>query len=63
MTKLLELLRKPPVKVRRYVYRVASAGLAVAGVYGLVDGKQAAAWLLAIAAVTGMADANARDDA
>lgn len=55
-------MSRPSPRVRRYVYRIATAGLAVAGVYGLVDGEQAAAWLLVVAAVTGMADANVDPD-
>lgn len=43
---------------RRYIYRVASAALVVAAVYGFVNGEEAAAWLLVFAAVTGMADLN-----
>ncbi|WP_019136685.1 hypothetical protein [Cellulomonas massiliensis] len=48
----------PTPAVRRWIYRVATAGLAVAAVYGYVDGEPSAAWLLLAAAVTGMADVN-----
>ncbi|WP_197080810.1 hypothetical protein [Cellulomonas sp. A375-1] len=48
--------------VRRWVYRVSTAGLVVAGVYGVVDDEQAAAWLLLVAAVTAMADVNVSDE-
>ncbi len=43
-------------KRRKYIYRCATAGLIVLGVYGLVTADQAAAWGLLAAAVTGMAD-------
>lgn len=45
-------------QVRRWAYRVTTAGLVVLGVYGVVDGQQAAAWAVLAAAVTGMASAN-----
>lgn len=48
----------PSPKARKYVYRIATAGLAVLGVYGLVSSEQAATWALLAAAVTGMADVN-----
>lgn len=51
-------MKTPSPKVRRYIYRVTTAALAVAGVYGFVDGQQAAALLLLAAAVTGLADVN-----
>ena len=44
--------------VRRWAYGCATAGLVVAGAYGIVDGQQAAAWAGLAAAVTGMAFAN-----
>lgn len=47
---------RPSPALRSWIYRVASAGLVVAGVYGLVNSEEAAAWLLVAAAVTGMAD-------
>lgn len=48
----------PSLAFRRWTYRVATAGLVVAGIYGLVNSEEAAGWLLVIAAVTGMADMN-----
>lgn len=45
-------------RVRARIYTVAAAAVAVAGVYGLVDGEQAAAWLLLVSAVLGMARVN-----
>lgn len=45
-------------KRRKYIYRVATAGLGVAVVYGLLNGEQAAAWGVLLMAVTGMADRN-----
>lgn len=45
-------------QVRRWAYGVATAGLVVAGAYGLVDGQEAAAWSGLAAAVTGMAFVN-----
>jgi len=52
----------PSPKVRKYIYRVATAGLAVLGVYGLVTSEQAAAWALLAAAVTSLADVNTDKD-
>ena len=43
---------------RRWFYRVATAGLIVLGVYGIVTDEQAAAWNILFAAITGMAAAN-----
>jgi len=40
---------------RKWAYGVATAGLAVLGVYGIVTADQAAAWGILAAAVTGMA--------
>lgn len=48
--------------VRRYAYRVAGAGLAVAGVYGVVDGEKSAALLVLCAALFGVADQNVNDE-
>lgn len=45
-------------RVRRWLYAVTTAALAVAGVYGIVDGNQAAAWAGLAAAVTATAAAN-----
>jgi len=49
---------------RKYTYRVVTAGLAVAGFYGLLGPDEVTAWtaFLAVALVTGMADANTRPD-
>lgn len=58
MTSLKSLLRKPPLKVRRYVYRVATAVLGILGAYGVVSDDKTLAWALLLATVTGMADAN-----
>lgn len=44
--------------VRRWAYGITTAALGVAAVYGLVDGNQAAAWLILAGAVTGMATVN-----
>lgn len=44
--------------LRKRLYEVAIAAVALAVVYGLLDGNQAAAWLLLIAAVLGVARAN-----
>lgn len=41
--------------VRRWLYGVATAALAVAGVYGLLDGQQLAAFSGLAAAITGLA--------
>lgn len=47
-------------KHRKYVYRVATAGLVLAAGYGLVSAEEVQTWgaFLATALVTGMADAN-----
>lgn len=49
-------------KRRRYIYRITSAAVAAAAVYGVVNGEEAAAWLLLINAVLGLADANVADE-
>lgn len=41
---------------RRYLYRIAWVLLGLAGVYGLLDGNQLAAWHLVAAAILGVAD-------
>lgn len=41
---------------RKYLYRIATAALALAATYGLINGDQVAALLYLAAAVTGMAD-------
>ena len=48
----------PPVGVRRWAYGVVGAGLTVAGVYGIMDGEQIAAWGFLAAAVLGVAAGN-----
>jgi hypothetical protein len=55
---MLTQLRKPTV--RRYIYRVTTAALVLAGFYGLLGPEEVEAWgaFLAVALVTGMADAN-----
>lgn len=45
-------------KARKWAYGVTGAGLAVAGVYGLLDGQQIAAWMGLSAALFGLAIAN-----
>lgn len=49
---------------RQYIYRLTTAGLALAGGYGLLDGAEVERWatFLGVALVTGMADANTRPD-
>lgn len=42
-------------RARRWLYIVTGAALAVAGVYGLLDGQQIAAWMGLAAAVLGLA--------
>lgn len=44
--------------VRRWLYSITTAALAVLGVYGLVTAEQAAAWAGLAAAVTAVAAAN-----
>jgi len=50
---------------RRYVYRVTTAALVLAGFYGFLGPEEVEAWtaFLAVALVTGMADANTDPDA
>ena len=50
----------PPMAVRRWAYGVTGAGLALAGVYGILDGEQIAAWGLLAAAALGVAAGNTR---
>ena len=47
--------------VRRWAYAVAGAGLGVAGVWGLVDGEQAAALLVLAGALFGVAHQNVNE--
>ena len=46
---------------RRWAYRVPGAALVFAGVHGLLDGTQRAAWLILAAAVFGVADRHVED--
>lgn len=52
----LETLLRPTV--RRWLYQLAAAGLAIAGVYGLIDGQQLAAWMGLASALFGLAAMN-----
>lgn len=45
-------------RVRRWLYGVTTAALAVLGVYGLIDSQQLAAWSGLAAAITGLAFIN-----
>lgn len=56
-------MRMPGRKTRLWIYNVLNAGLGVAVVYGMVNGEEAAAWLLVINAALGMAAANVPQDA
>lgn len=49
-------------KTRKRLYRVTGAALVVAGVYGVVNGQEAAAFLGLAAAVLGVADKNVTQD-
>ncbi|MEV0890319.1 hypothetical protein [Promicromonospora sp. NPDC050262] len=51
-------MKMPSPRSRRYLYRAGIAGLAVLGVYGLVNSEEIAAWSILAAALLGMADAN-----
>lgn len=44
--------------VRRWLYGVTAAALTVAGIYGIIDGQQLAAWMGLAAAMFGLAIAN-----
>ena len=44
--------------VRKWIYGIATAALAVLGAYDLVTGKQIAVWSLLASAITGLATAN-----
>lgn len=50
---------------RRYIYRVTTAGLVLAGFYGILGPEEVTAWtaFLGVALVTGLADANTNPDA
>lgn len=51
-------------KRRKYIYRVITAALVVAGSYGTISAEEVNVWtaFLGIALVTGMADANTEAD-
>ncbi|WP_454921406.1 phage holin [Actinomyces naeslundii] len=44
--------------VRKWIYGIASAALAVLGVYGIVSGEQITAWSGLASAITGLAAVN-----
>lgn len=44
--------------VRRWIYGIATAALAVIGVYGIVTGEQITAWSGLASAITGLATIN-----
>nr|DAJ94148.1 MAG TPA: Mycobacterial 2 TMS Phage Holin (M2 Hol) Family [Caudoviricetes sp.]DAP11148.1 MAG TPA: Mycobacterial 2 TMS Phage Holin (M2 Hol) Family [Caudoviricetes sp.] len=44
--------------VRRWIYGIATAALAVLGVYGIVTGEQITAWSGLASAITGLATVN-----
>ena len=44
--------------VRRWIYGMATAALAVLGVYGIVTGEQITAWSGLASAITGLATVN-----
>lgn len=51
-------------KRRKYIYRVTTGALVLAGAYGLLGPDEVTAWtaFLGIALITGMADANTDPD-
>jgi len=51
-------MKMPSPAVRRWMYRVANAGLAVAVGYGVLNGQESMLWLLLVNALLGLADAN-----
>lgn len=53
-------MKMPSPRTRKYIYRVATAGLVVAGTYGILSTEEVGVWtgFLAVALVTGLADAN-----
>lgn len=48
----------PTPAQRKRLYELAAAAVAVAVVYGLIQGEQAQAWLLLVAAILGVARRN-----
>lgn len=51
-------MKMPSPATRKWLYGIANAGVAIAVVYGVVNGVEAAAWGLLINAVLGLAQAN-----
>ena len=45
-------------EIRRWIYGIATAGLLVLGVYGIVSGEQITAWSGLASAITGLAAVN-----
>jgi hypothetical protein len=56
-------MKMPSPTTRRYMYRVANAGLAVAVGYGAITGNESMLWLLLVNALLGLADANVHQNA
>lgn len=56
-------MKMPSPAMRRWLYRVVNAGLAVAVGYGVVNGQESMLWLLLVNAALGLADANVAQDA
>lgn len=54
MNKIITILEQN--RVRRYIYRTATAILLLIAGYGLIEGDQIALWMGVFAAVTSMAD-------
>lgn len=44
--------------VRKWIYGIATAALAVLGIYGIVSGEQITAWSGLASAITGLATLN-----
>lgn len=61
MNKLIDLAQSIPASARRWTYRVAAAGFAVAAGYGLISSDHALLWLALASVVLGVADANVTD--
>ena len=55
-------MKMPNPKTRKYLYRVANAGLAVAVGYGVVNGEESMLWLLLVNALLGLADVNVPEE-
>lgn len=56
-------MKMPSPTTRKWMYRVANAGLAVAVGYGVVNGNESTLWLLLVNALLGLADVNVAQDA